>query len=70
MYFFKEIENLNQIFKNRNITRKESAGIIGITEETFSRILNRKRKCSRVTAYAITKFFDENAEIEDYFEKN
>ena len=56
MYFFKEIEDLNQIFKNRNITRKESAEIIGITEETFSRILNRKRKCSRVTAYAITKF--------------
>lgn len=70
MYYFKEIENFSQIFKNRNITQKEAAEEIGIAEETFSRILNRKRKCSRVTAYAITKFFDENAEIEDYFEKN
>lgn len=69
MYYFKEIQNVNQIFKNRNMTQKESAEKIGITKETFSRILNRKRKCSKVTAYAITKFFDEYAEIEDYFEK-
>lgn len=69
MYLFKEIENLNQIFKNRNITKKESAEIIGISQETFSRVLNRKRTCSKITAYAITKFFDKDAEIKDYFEK-
>lgn len=68
MYLFKEIENLNQIFKNRNLTQKEAAEEIGITEETFSRILNRKRKCTKVTAYAITKFFDQGAKLEDYFE--
>lgn len=70
MYIFKEIENLNQMFKNSNTTQKESSQEIGIAEETFSRILNRKRKCSKVTAYAITKFFDKEAEIEDYFDKN
>lgn len=70
MYLFNEIEDWNQIFKNRNITQKEAAEEIGIAKETFSRILNRKRKCSKVTAYAITKFFDESAELEDYFEKN
>ena len=70
MYYFKEIENFSQIFKNRNITQKEAAEEIGIAEETFSRILNQKTKCTKVTAFAITKFFDENAEIEDYFEKN
>lgn len=69
MYIFKEIENLNQMFKNRNTTQKESSQEIGISEETFSRILNRKRKCSKVTAYAITKFFDSEADIENYFEK-
>lgn len=69
MYWFKEIENLSQMFQNRNLTQKESSKEIGISEETFSRILNRKRKCSKVTAYAITKFFDSEADIEDYFEK-
>ena len=69
MYYLKEILNLNVIFKNKNLTQKESSEEIGISEETFSRILNRKRKCSKVTAYAITKFFDKEADIEDYFEK-
>ena len=69
MYYLKEIPNLNVIFKNKNLTQKESSEEIGISEETFSRILNRKRKCSKVTAYAITKFFDKEADIEDYFEK-
>lgn len=69
MYYLKEIPNLNVIFKNKNLTQKESSEEIGISEETFSRILNRKRKCSKVTAYAITKFFDKESDIEDYFEK-
>lgn len=69
MYCFNEIENLSRIFQNRNLTQKEASEEIGISEETFSRILNRKRKCSKVTAYAITKFFDSEANIEDYFEK-
>ena len=42
---------------------------IGITQPTFSNILNRKVACRKVVAFSITKFFDENAEIEDYFEK-
>ena len=69
MYYFKKIENFSRVFQNRNLTQKEASAEIGISEETFSRILNRKRKCSKVTAYAITKFFDSEADIEDYFEK-
>lgn len=69
MYLFKEIPNFSNVFKNRNITQKEASERIGITEEHFSRILNRKKKCRKVTAYSITKFFDEEAIIEDYFEK-
>lgn len=69
MYFFKEIDNLNQIFRNKNITRKEAAEEIGIAKETLSRILNRRRNCTKVTAYAITIFFDKTAKIEDYFTK-
>ena len=69
MYCFKEIENVDRMFQNRNLTQKEASEEIGISEETFSRILNRKRECSKVTAYAITKFFDSEAGIEDYFEK-
>ena len=42
---------------------------IGIAQPTFSNILNRKVACRKVVAFCITKFFDENAEIEDFFEK-
>jgi plasmid maintenance system antidote protein VapI len=43
--------------------------VIGITQPTLSNILNRKVACRKVVAFSITKYLDENAEIEDYFEK-
>lgn len=62
MYYFKtEIDN---IFNQSAIARK-----VGITVETINRIFNRKQACSKMTAYCIVKTINENAEIEDYFEK-
>ena len=43
--------------------------VIGLSQPTLSNILNRKVACRKVVAFCITKFFDENAEIEDFFEK-
>lgn len=50
------------------LEQKKIAEKIGIAQETLSRILNRKQKCSKLIAYCITKLNDENAEILDYFE--
>lgn len=41
--------------------------VIGLAQPTLSNILNRKVTCRKVVAYCITKYLDENAEIEDYF---
>ena len=43
--------------------------IIGLRQPTLSKILNRKVACRKVTAFCITKYLDENANIEDYFIK-
>lgn len=43
--------------------------VIGLAQPTLSNILNRKVYCRKVVAFCITKYIDENAEIEDYFEK-
>lgn len=40
---------------------------IGVTREHLTNILNRKKTCSKILAYCITKYLSENAEIEDYF---
>ena len=40
---------------------------IGIDISTLSRILHKKQKCSKIMAYCITKYIDQNAEINDYF---
>lgn len=62
MYKFKEGVD----FK---INQTIASGIIGLAQPTLSNILNRKVACRKVVAYCITKYIDENAEIEDYFEK-
>ena len=49
--------------------QKVFAEDVGISEETLSRILSKKLKCSKVTAYSITKHLNPNKEIEDYFER-
>lgn len=48
--------------------QKTIAEKIGIAQETLSRILNKKQKCSKLIAYCITKLNNENAEILEYFE--
>ena len=66
MYIFKKetLENLGF-----SITRKKMAEFFGVSEGYFSKILNSKRKCSKILAYSITKTFNENKEIEDFFER-
>ena len=51
------------------INQTIASEIIGITQPTLSNILNRKVTCRKVVAYCITKYLDENAQIEDYFIK-
>lgn len=60
------------IFKNDldlKINQTVASKIIGITQPTLSNILNRKVSCRKVVAYCITKYINENAEIEEYFER-
>ena len=55
--------------KFNEIKQKEIAEKVGITEYTISRIINQKQNTSKTTAYCIVKMINENAEIEEYFEK-
>lgn len=45
----------------------KASKIIGIDIATLSRILHKKQKCSKILAYCISKYIDQNAEITDYF---
>ena len=65
MYRFK-IEKRYELLKGRRINA--SAPKIGITREYMTDILNNKKNCSKLVAYCITKFSNENAEIEDFFD--
>ena len=51
------------------INQTIASEVIGITQPTLSNILNGKVACRKVVAYCITKYLNENAEIEDYFTK-
>lgn len=62
MYIFKE-------GVNAKINQTKAGEIIGLTQPTLSNILNRKVACRKVVAYCITKYINEDAEIEDYFER-
>lgn len=62
MYIFKENNNVKM---NQTIASE----VIGLAQPTLSNILNRKVACRKVVAFCITKYIDENAEIEDYFDK-
>ncbi len=61
MYNFKDKE----VFRKYNKT--QSAKIIGIDPATLNRIVSGKQKCSKLVAYAITKFLNADSEIEEYF---
>lgn len=62
MYIFKENVDVK-------INQTIAGEVIGLTQPTLSNILNRKVACRKVVAFCITKYIDENAEIEDYFKK-
>lgn len=62
MYIFKQ--NDINIFNQTAIARQ-----VGIAKETANRIFNKKQKCSKIIAYCIVKTINQNAEIEDYFER-
>ena len=62
MYIFKAD---NDVKMNQTIASE----VIGLSQPTLSNILNRKVACRKVVAFCITKYINENAEIEDYFDK-
>lgn len=43
--------------------------VIGLSQPTLSKILNRRVACRKVVAFSITKYINIDAEIEDYFER-
>lgn len=51
------------------INQRKVAEIVGITESTMSKVVNRKQGCSKMTAFAIVKTIHPLAEIEEYFDK-
>lgn len=58
---------LTEDIKIKNVG--EASKEIGINISTLSRILHKKQTCSKIMAYCITKYLDQNAEISDYFLK-
>ena len=42
---------------------------LGIAPESLSRILNGRANTKKLTAYCIVKLYDNEANLEDYFEK-
>ena len=65
MYILKE----NIVVDLKCETQRKVAEKIGITEQTLSKILNRKMTCSKMIAYCIVKINNSEADIEDYFER-
>lgn len=47
--------------------QRQASDIIGLDQSTLCRILAKKQRCRKVVAYCITKAFNENAKITDYF---
>lgn len=62
MYKLKDPNTLG-IYNNAKISQ-----IIGVTRQYLSEI-KRGKPCSKLVAYCITKFIDNNKEIEDFFER-
>ena len=60
-------------FKDKNVAKMfnktQMAKVIGLNPDTLRRDINGKQECSKLVAYCITKFLDDEAKIEDYFVK-
>ena len=58
-------------FKNKEYAKQykkeKMAEIIGLNPDTVRRIINGKQECSKLVAYSITKFLNNNLEIDDFF---
>lgn len=65
MYIAKK--EIKKVFDGRPITYV--ADKLGISRVYLSNIVNGNTACSKITAYCIVKFFDSEAEIDDYFKK-
>ena len=61
MYTFKDKEQAKEYNKTK------MAEIVGLNADTLRRIINGKQECSKLVAYCITKFLNEDAKIEEYF---
>lgn len=61
------------VFKDKKIAelynKAQMAKIVGIHPNTLRNVLNKGVPCSKLMAYCITKFFDSEAEILDYFNR-
>ena len=61
------------LFKEKRVelskTQKDFAKEIGLSESYLSKVFNRKKKCSKLVAYTITKKINSEKEIEDFFER-
>ena len=55
--------------KIKVIKQVAMAKVVGLNPVTINKIFNRKQKCSKLVAYCITKFLDDDKEIEEFFEK-
>lgn len=64
MYRFKK-ESLG----NLKIDKTDLSKAIGISRQSASNIITNRTNCRKTTAYCITKYINENAEINDYFER-
>lgn len=62
MYRFKDRE----AFKMYN--KIQAAKVIGLHPDTLRRVIARTQDCTKLVAYAITKFLSSKAEIKDYFD--
>lgn len=63
MYLMKETDKI------KVIKQVAMAKVVGLNPVTINKIFNRKQKCSKLVAYCITKFLDDDKEIEEFFEK-
>lgn len=60
-------------FKDKTVAKiynkTTMAEIIGLAPDTVRKVINGKQDCSKLVAYCITKFLNQDAEIEEYFER-
>ena len=72
MYAIKMISresDVKAVLFERQLSQGDMAKIIGIDQATLSRIINGKQQCSKLVAYAITKFLNSDSEISNYFDR-